>query len=255
MIKVKNKIGLLAVILVIVFNANLVFASEKINVLIDDKQQYFSPVPIIQNGFALVPMRSFFEALGADIQWDGLTRTVLGKRDNVTVQLKINQRSALVNGANVKLSLPGKIINGNTYVPLRFVGEALGDDVKWNSMTNTISIKVHRTPNYLALGNKFFYATDFDSALEMYKKANKLNPDDPVPYFKIGITIENNGSKDDAIYYFDKAIELDQYCAYGYLYKGYFLYEHGDEDGAQKCYDMYEQIKSKYPKESERCAP
>ncbi|ATW25521.1 stalk domain-containing protein [Candidatus Formimonas warabiya] len=240
---------------VIIFTLSSVFASQNIEVRINGQKQDFSPAPVLQNGSTLIPMRPFFEALGASVNWDSTHKTVVGRRDNTVVELTINKKIAIVNGKEIFLSLPGKIINGNTFIPLRFVGESLGDDVDWNPQTNTISITVHRIPNYLALGNKYFYATDFENALEMYKKANEVNLSDPVPYFKIGITLQNLNKLDEALYYFDKAIELDPYCAYGYLYKGYILYGRGDLEGAQKCYDMYDEIKLKYPKESKRCSP
>ncbi|WP_262685217.1 NPCBM/NEW2 domain-containing protein [Paenibacillus baimaensis] len=35
----------------------------------------------------------------------------------------------------------GFIYNGTTYIPLRFIGEALDKDVQWDGMTDTISVK------------------------------------------------------------------------------------------------------------------
>jgi len=116
------------------------FASGEIKVLINGQEKQFSPSPIVQNGSTLVPMRPFFEALGAQVEWNGSTKTVIGKRDDTVVSLTINQKMATVNGNDVSLSFPGKIINGNTFIPLRFVGEALGDQVGYNAQTATISI-------------------------------------------------------------------------------------------------------------------
>ncbi|MEL7563926.1 MAG: stalk domain-containing protein [Dehalobacterium sp.] len=116
------------------------YAAQDIKVLINEQQQNFSPDPLIENGSTLVPMRSFFEALGAEIQWYGSSKTVVGKRGNVSVKLTINQKIAQVNDKDVTLSQPGKIINGSTFIPLRFVGEALGDKVAWDAKASTITI-------------------------------------------------------------------------------------------------------------------
>ncbi|MGI6677598.1 MAG: stalk domain-containing protein [Dehalobacterium sp.] len=113
---------------------------QDITVIIDEQDQSFSPSPIINNDRTLVPMRPFFEALGAEVDWDNESKTVVGIRDAVVVELTINQTAAFVNDRQVNLATPGQIIDGSTYVPLRFVGEALGDDVVWDGTKKTISI-------------------------------------------------------------------------------------------------------------------
>lgn len=140
MYKTRKFILLSIIMLILVYSSNGVFASDKIKVIINDCQQSFTPSPIIQNGSTLVPMRAFFEALGAEIQWDNTRKTVIATRNNIVVELTINQKTVRINNNIVSLSVPGKIINGNTFIPLRFVGEALGDSVNWNSQSSTITI-------------------------------------------------------------------------------------------------------------------
>lgn len=135
----KSLLALLCLLMLCFFQSSAV-AARDIKVFINGDQQSFSPQPLIENGSTLVPMRAFFEALGADIQWYGSSKTVVGKRGNVTVKLIINQRTAQVNDKNVTLSQQGKIINNSTFIPLRFVGEALGDLVAWNGKESTITI-------------------------------------------------------------------------------------------------------------------
>jgi len=45
--------------------------------------------------------------------------------DSNTIELKINDVNALVNGTKVAMEVPAKIINDRTVVPVRFVGEQL----------------------------------------------------------------------------------------------------------------------------------
>lgn len=49
----------------------------------------------------------------------------------ITISMKAGQQEVTVNGATIKLQKPPVIINGSTYVPLRFIGEQLGAAVKW----------------------------------------------------------------------------------------------------------------------------
>lgn len=99
-----------------------------------------SAPPVMVAGRTMVPMRSIFEALGAHVQWTSYTQTVLATRDTTTVQLTIGALSALVNGHPIALDVAPLIYAGATMVPLRFVSEALGADVRWNDLTQTVSI-------------------------------------------------------------------------------------------------------------------
>ena len=104
----------------------------------------------IVEGRFLVPMRGIFEGLGAEVGWDGETRTVTGKRGAISVQLTIDSTLATVNGETVELDVPAMIINGRTFVPTRFVSESLGAGVSWDGANRVatitqegIVIKVH----------------------------------------------------------------------------------------------------------------
>lgn len=55
-----------------------VTALAGINIIINNQDYSFDPPPMIQEGRTLVPMRAFFEALGADVKWDPETRTAIG---------------------------------------------------------------------------------------------------------------------------------------------------------------------------------
>jgi hypothetical protein len=85
-------------------------------------------------------MRTIFEALGAEITWDGTTRTVTATKDDTTIALTIGSTTATVNGRAETLDQPAVIVGSRTLVPLRFVGEALGVTVNWDGATRTVSI-------------------------------------------------------------------------------------------------------------------
>lgn len=102
--------------------------------------------PIQVASRTMVPMRSIFEALGASVQWTDSTQTVVAVRNATKVQLTIGELSALVNGQSVALDVPAMMYRGSTMVPLRFVSESLGADVRWNDATQTVSIFTNGTP-------------------------------------------------------------------------------------------------------------
>jgi len=109
-------------------------------VILDGQQLSFDVPPTIENGRTLVPLRAIFEAMGATVTWDGETRTAIGVKDNTTVRLPIGSVEPTINDTIHKLDVPGKIVNGRTLAPLRFIGEAFGGTVGWDGTTQTITI-------------------------------------------------------------------------------------------------------------------
>ncbi len=95
---------------------------------------------------ALVPVRFISEALGAQVEWQEENRQVIIRvvRDQKPgeISLTIGSAEAMVNGTPVQLDCPAELAYppGRTFVPLRFVSEALGARVDWNSATQSITI-------------------------------------------------------------------------------------------------------------------
>ncbi|ATW26056.1 copper amine oxidase N-terminal domain-containing protein [Candidatus Formimonas warabiya] len=113
--------------------------NTEIKVVINGSPKSFSPAPVNKDGSVLVPMRSFFEALRCQVTWDEATKTAVGTKNDTVVKLTINKNSAYVNNQIKSLTTAAQVINGSTFIPLRFVGEALGAEIKWENGTITIS--------------------------------------------------------------------------------------------------------------------
>ena len=96
--------------------------------------------PTIVDGRTLVPMRAIFEALGAEVDWDGETRTATGTLGEHTVSIQVGAKTALVDGQTRTLDVPAQIIQNRTMVPARFISEALGCTVAWDGATQTAAV-------------------------------------------------------------------------------------------------------------------
>lgn len=112
-----------------------------IGVNIDGEPLKMDTTPVVQEGSTLVPMRAIFEALGMSVEWDDQTKTVVGKNDDTEIKLTLGSTTAYVDGEATTLTVPAKSIDGRTMVPVRFISEALGNDVTWNSETQTVEIR------------------------------------------------------------------------------------------------------------------
>lgn len=80
----------------------------------------------------LVPLRSIFEELGASVEWNQKLKKVKAIKGDKKVELTIGSNKTYINGSLVVIDVPAQNKNGQTLVPLRFVSEALGAEVKWD---------------------------------------------------------------------------------------------------------------------------
>ncbi|MGI6029613.1 MAG: leucine-rich repeat protein [Candidatus Heteroscillospira sp.] len=97
--------------------------------------------PTIVNSRTLVPLRSIFEAMGAEVEWDNATRTAKAERGGVSVSIAIGSNTMYVNGAARQLDCAAAIVNNRTMVPVRAIAEAFGADVDWHNPSRTALIE------------------------------------------------------------------------------------------------------------------
>jgi len=89
--------------------------------------------PFIIQDRTMVPVRFIAEALGADVSWDADALTAVIVLDGTTLRVPIGE---LVPGMDV----PAMLKDNRTFVPLRFIIEALGCQVEWDEDTGTVEI-------------------------------------------------------------------------------------------------------------------
>ena len=123
------------------------FASAAVVVNLDGQPLATSTAPVQMNGRTLVPLRDIFEALGAKVNWNAAAQTISATRGTTQIGLAINNRTASVNGAPVTLDQAATLIDGRTFVPLRFIAEATGAKVDWNGTMQTVSIRTQQAAN------------------------------------------------------------------------------------------------------------
>jgi hypothetical protein len=96
--------------------------------------------PFIANGRILVPVRYLANALGARTDWDANTRTVAVSTSVYNIQIVIGSTALTVNGQAQAMDQAPVIKDGRTYLPARYVAEALGYDVSWDASSRTVTV-------------------------------------------------------------------------------------------------------------------
>jgi len=90
-----------------------------------------------------VPIRFVGEALGANVSWDGNTKKVTITLNGKKVVLQIGNKNYEVNGQQKQMDTVALLKESRTFVPVRFVSEALGATVKWNANTAGGTVKYY----------------------------------------------------------------------------------------------------------------
>lgn len=88
----------------------------------------------------LVPLRGVFEEMGATVQWRANRREIIANRGDSDVRLHIGDKYATVDGKELTMDVPAQIIDGATYVPIRFLSESLGAQVRWREADQLVMI-------------------------------------------------------------------------------------------------------------------
>ncbi len=136
--KIKKKIATIFSVVLTVCSVSNSFAG--IGIKVNNQPLKGEAQPQIVNGRTLVPVRTIFEALGANVDWDSDTKTIKAKKDNISVVMVISQDYITVNGETVDMDASAMIMGGRTYAPARYVAETFGYNVEWDSKSKTVLI-------------------------------------------------------------------------------------------------------------------
>jgi hypothetical protein len=96
--------------------------------------------PLVEDGHVLVPLRGIFERFSADVEYDARDQAVTARRKGFTVRVTVGSTDAQVDGQHVALDTAPRELAGRVEVPLRFVAEALGVSVDFDTLTDTVVV-------------------------------------------------------------------------------------------------------------------
>ena len=96
--------------------------------------------PVIKEGRTLIPVRAVIMGLGAEIDWDKEKGLVTVTKGDITIEFYIDDVVFYINGKKHELDIPAQLISNRTFVPLRYLAEALGKRVKYNDKKDEVTI-------------------------------------------------------------------------------------------------------------------
>ncbi|ANX13725.1 hypothetical protein ABE41_017080 [Fictibacillus arsenicus] len=117
---------------------------QKITVHVNGKLFNYDENAFAKDGRTFVPLRGIFEELEATVNYNASTGVIKATRWDRTVTFKLGSTSATVvsesGTSTVTFDAAPQVVDNRTMVPLRFIGNALGAETKWNNDTYTASI-------------------------------------------------------------------------------------------------------------------
>ena len=112
-----------------------------ITIIVDGVKLNPDVPPYIDNNYRTqAPFRAIGEALGCTVTWLEAERKVVVEKEGFKVEMVIGQKTFTVNGATKTMDTAPAIKNGRTFIPVRYLGEALNCTVHWNDDTKTVNI-------------------------------------------------------------------------------------------------------------------
>jgi len=119
-------------------------SAQSVTVIVNGQTMNFTQPPIERAGRVFVPLRGVFEQLGASVVYaNGQINATANRR---TISLTIGSTQATVGGHPVIIDVAPFIVGATTYVPLRFISQALGASVNWDDSTSTVTINSGGSP-------------------------------------------------------------------------------------------------------------
>ena len=115
-------------------------AANSVRVNFPDGQPY-----VDANGRSMTPVRFIAEKLGAKVLWDPASKSVKIDKGDIHIVMPIGKKTfSVTNGSSEKVvEMDTEAIikdDGRTYVPIRYVAEALGAYVDWSSYYNIADV-------------------------------------------------------------------------------------------------------------------
>lgn len=174
----------------------------------------------VKAGRTLVPFRFLAEALGAQVSWDAATKTASLVLKDSDVKVTLGSKDAYIKGVKTSLDVAAESKGGRTFIPLRFVSEALGAEVDYDAESKTVTVTLIDTTgwkeyNYTLTGETLIYPPDWTfsgsgNKIEVtsprgtkilldvtQEETSKLLADKKDAYIKNGYELVNEGPVDE----------------------------------------------------------
>jgi hypothetical protein len=168
--------------------ASPTYAAASVKIIVNKEQVQTDVAPIIVKDRVLVPIRAVAETLGAKVAWTQKTKTVEVRKWAEIVHLTVGKNTATVEGnlnplafsddtGSIALDVSVKIVNDRVYVPLRFISQLFGYQVKWGQGAVSIDSPISKWKTWVegGLSDSRMYALMIPPSADLHYQHEPLN--------------------------------------------------------------------------------
>lgn len=128
---------------------NMELADRDVKVLVDGEEMTFineigevaKAEAFILKGRTFIPFRVLAESIGAEVGWITESQTVSYYKDGTSIKMTLGYEEFSVNDEFKVMDTPPFVIDGKTYVPLRFIIENLSEiTISWSPENKTVIV-------------------------------------------------------------------------------------------------------------------
>jgi len=121
-------------------------AKKQLKLTVGHKPMKMENPPVIKDGRVLIPLRAMAAITGAVVSYDAELNQVTLVKEGLTIVIPIGvqegeESPVTVNGAEVDIDVPAQIMDGRTFVPLRFVAETMNLAINYIPETDEVTIE------------------------------------------------------------------------------------------------------------------
>ena len=112
----------------------------KKEVLVNGTVDTIDVAPFQENGRTMVPLRFITGCIAARVSWINSEQKVIVENENTIISMWIGKQVAYVNQEEINLDVAPMLVDGHTFVPLRFICENVGGEATWDEKEQKITI-------------------------------------------------------------------------------------------------------------------
>ncbi|CAM3425119.1 copper amine oxidase N-terminal domain-containing protein [Marinicrinis lubricantis] len=127
----------------------------QVHFYLNNEKQLLQQAPYVLDGRVYVPLREIGNKLDARTVWDGENKTVYMWSPDSSLEWTLGSENMMVNGQSIKTDAAPMIRNQSIYVPIRFISDAFGAPISWDS--SSYAVTLNQEPNR-------YYSTELSKA-------------------------------------------------------------------------------------------
>ncbi len=114
--------------------------ASEYKVFVNDTEMNGLNVFIDENNRTQLPVRMVSETLGCDVSWDPVDYEVTVTDDDTVIKLIIGEPVLYKNDETIYMDTSARLVNDMTYIPIRYIAEALGCTIQYEQEDKAIYI-------------------------------------------------------------------------------------------------------------------